>query len=59
MDKDTYLRTINFLEHIKLVQGPTGLSSTLRRHKDLHKMILEFQVQYLQDLEKSLDILES
>ena len=55
MDTNSYQRSIELLNHIKLVQGPSGVYGTLRRHKDLQKSILEYQTNILSKIENDLD----
>lgn len=51
---DTYEKIIDLLKDIKLTQGNLALNSTLNRHQDIKRYLLETQVSTLQELEDSL-----
>lgn len=56
MTPEQYNRSILLCKDIKLLQGPSGLSATLRRHKSFAQKLLEYQVEDLKSLEIDLDI---
>lgn len=51
---ETYERIISLLKEIKLTQGNIALNSTLNRHQDIKRYLLETQVSTLQELEDSI-----
>lgn len=51
---DIYGDLMLLLKDIKLTVGPEGLSSTLRRHKDIQKFVIQFQKDKLKDIENRI-----
>lgn len=49
-----YFYLVDLLKDIKLTQGPTAVTSTLRRHSNVKKFLLQYQVHRLADLEAKL-----
>lgn len=46
-----YSYAINLLQDLKLTQGPQGVFSTLRRHKELNSFLLSYQSDHLKSIE--------
>lgn len=51
---DTYEKIIDLLKDIKLTQGNMALNSTINRHPDIKRYLLDTQISTLQELEDSL-----
>ena len=53
-DNDDFLyeRLLALLEEIKLVQGGTALSSSLRRHSKIKLYLIEKQIEKIRDIEE-------
>lgn len=54
-DKDFYSSLISLLNEIKLTQGGTALSSTLRRHSQIKNYLIEKQKVKLKSFEEELN----
>lgn len=51
-DDFLYSKLLDLLEQIKLVQGGTALSSTLRRHSDIKIYLIEKQIEKIRHIEE-------
>lgn len=51
-DNFLYERLLNLLNEVKLVQGGTALSSTLRRHNKIKFYLISKQIDKIQFIEK-------
>lgn len=54
-----YDRCISLLQDVKLLDGPLGLSNTLRRHSSLKKWLFSHQRSVLHDIELDLDLISN
>lgn len=51
-DDFLYSKLLELLQQIKLVQGGTALSSTLRRHTDIKLYMIQKQIDKIQHIEE-------
>lgn len=51
LDLTLYNSIINLLKDVKLVHGPEGLTSTLKRHKKMTLFLRDMQKRFIIDLE--------
>lgn len=55
-DNVYYLRCMRIFNDVKLLEGPLGLSSTLKRHSKLVNWLKTYQKNCISDIEEQLDL---
>lgn len=53
---ELYSDIVKLLRELKLTLGPQGLSATLSRHKVLKRFMIEYQTEYLKNLEDKITL---